>query len=153
MTDWYCRSKYGGFWFFNTVYTYKLKQVVHYVFVKIIIISMLYNMFEMRILNVKKNVKLLMLRLIDRFHDDFHTRSFSGLPFLMFQYWSYQNENFTIQLQMWSINMISFQIVEWFKILTLSDKIQLSALPNINKLPIIQQFEIKSCLSITFTAV
>ena len=36
---------------------------------------------------------------IDRFHDDFHTTSFSGLPFLMFQYCAYQNENFTIHLQ------------------------------------------------------
>ena len=44
----------------------------------------------------------------DQFHHNFHIRSFSGLPF---QYCSYQNENFTIHLQIWSLNMIRCKIV------------------------------------------
>ena len=43
--------------------------------------------------------------------------------------------------------MIWYQIVEWFEISTLSDKVQLFSLQNINKFLIIQQFDIKSCHS------
>ena len=35
----------------------------------------------------------------DRFHDDFHTWSFSILPFSIFYYCSHQNGNFTIHLR------------------------------------------------------
>ena len=34
----------------------------------------------------RKTQELERKKLNDRFHDDFHTRSFSGLPFSMFQY-------------------------------------------------------------------
>ena len=52
---------------------------------------------------------------IDQFHDDFHTWSFSILSFSRFQHCSCQNEDFTIHLRIWSLNMTWCQIVEWFR--------------------------------------
>ena len=49
--------------------------------------------------------------LTDQFHDGFHTRSFSILPFSIFSYCSYQNENFTIHPRTWSLNTIWWPIV------------------------------------------
>ena len=87
---------------------------------------------------------------IDQFHHDFHTRSFSGLPFSMFQYCSYQNENFTIHLQIWSVNMIWCQIVERLIIRWRSVERTIKPCQQMSKYWILHQFDIKSCLLIIF---
>ena len=98
---------------------------------------------------------VLMLRnihqlLLDQFHDDFHTRSFSGLSFSMFQYCLYQTANFTIHIRMWSVNMIWWQIVEKLAIRWCSVERRTETCKKVLKSWIIQQFDIKWCLPITF---
>ena len=80
------------------------------------------------------------------FHDDFHTRTISNVPFAMFSYLVYQNKHFAIHFRVWPVNMIWRQFVETSTLCWYSVERTFTFWQKMLKSWFFWQFDIKSCL-------